>query len=243
MDDCDNMESDRHLAMGEPRGEIGERARPNLGASEPGGNAMNGETTAEVRDLIERLRAGDDSARRALLERVYHRLCRIATATLRAEFPRLGERHELNSVIDEAWMRLLDALKTSQPASADEFYSLMFRKVRHVLLDLARRQTREDARIQRFPNEPDRSTSMPRFEAGDNTDDPVRLAFWTEFHHEVANLPDSERSVFDFHYYAELPQAEIAQLLNLHPKQVSRLWLSATGRLVRWLDGVEGLRA
>ena len=38
----------------------------------------SGDTTADVGDLIERLRNGDDSARRALLERVYHRLRRIA---------------------------------------------------------------------------------------------------------------------------------------------------------------------
>jgi RNA polymerase sigma factor (sigma-70 family) len=204
---------------------------------------VSGDTTAEVRDLIERLRNGDDSAQRALLERVYHRLCRIAASTLRVEFPRLGERHELNSVVDEAWMRLLDALKETQPGSPEEFYSLIFRKVRHVLLDLARKHTREDARIRHAPSAPDRSTSMPRIEADDTTNDPAQLAFWTEFHDQVANLPDGERMVFDFHYYADLPQSEIAQLLSLHPKQVSRLWLSATGRLARWLEGAEGLRA
>jgi RNA polymerase sigma factor (sigma-70 family) len=207
------------------------------------GITMSGNTTAEVGDLIERLRQGDDSARRALLERVYHRLCRIAAATLRVEFPRLGDRHELNSVIDEAWMRLLDALKKTKPESADEFYSLIFRKVRHVLLDLARKHTREDARFRHAPNGTDQSTSVPHFEVDDTTNDPAQLAFWTEFHNEVANLPDGERIVFDFHYYAELPQAEIAQLLSLHPKQVSRLWLSATETLARWLEAAEGLRA
>ncbi len=158
------------------------------------------------------------------------------------EFARLGDRHELNSVVDEAWMRLMDALETTPLASPEEFFSLMFRKVRHVLLDLARRQTREDARFVHGPNGAGFSTSMPRFEPDDTTNDPARLAFWTEFHEEVASLPESERSVFDFHYYAELPQAEIAQLLNMHPKQVSRLWLAATEKLARWLEGVEGLR-
>ena len=78
-------------------------------------------------------------------------------------------------------------------------------------------------------------------QAADAGDDPARLAFWTEFHQEVAGLPEAERAVFDFHYYAEFPQAEIAQLLGLHPKQVSRLWLAAAGRLAQWLDGLEGI--
>jgi len=200
---------------------------------------MNGETTRDVRYLIERLRQGDESARRALLERVYHRLCRIAAATLHGEFPRLRDKHELHSVVDQAWIRLLEALESTQPASPEEFYSLMFHKVRHVLLDLARRKTREDARVRQPLGGVDDSNSPSRFEPGDSTDDPAQLAFWTEFHQEVANLPDSERTVFDFHYYAEFPQAEIAHLLNLHPKQVSRLWLSATGKLGRWLKGLD----
>lgn len=204
---------------------------------------MSGETTRDVRFQIERLRKGDDAAQRALLERVYHRLCRIAAATLHAEFPRLRDQHELHSVVNLAWMRLLEALETTQPSSAEEFYSLMFHKVRHVLLDLARRKTREDARVRRPIGVGDDSNSPSRFEPGDATDDPAQLAFWTEFHREVASLPDPERAVFDFHYYAEFSQAEIALLLNLHPKQVSRLWLSATGRLGRWLKGLEDSRS
>jgi len=202
---------------------------------------MSGETTADVRELIERLRRGDDSARRALLERVYHRLCRIAEATLQAQFPRLRDQHELNSVVDEAWMRLMTALETTQPESPEAFYGLMFHKVRQVLLDLAMRQTRDNARWRQEPLGTDGSTTAAPLFGGDTTHDPARLAFWTEFHHEVARLPDQERIVFDFHYFAEFPQVEIAKLLNLHPRQVSRLWLAATGRLAQWLDGAEGL--
>ena len=202
---------------------------------------MHGETTRDIGTLIERLRQGDESARRALLERVYHRLCRIAAATLHTEFPRLRDQHELHSVVDQAWIRLREALETTQPASAEGFYNLVFHKVRQVLLDLARRKTREDGRVRRGIGGGNDSNSRLRHEPGDATDDPAQLAFWTEFHQQVANLPDSERAVFDFHYYAEFPQAEIAHLLNLHPKQVSRLWLSATGKLGRWLKGFEGV--
>jgi DNA-directed RNA polymerase specialized sigma24 family protein len=75
----------------------------------------------------------------------------------------------------------------------------------------------------------------------DDTHEPSRLAVWTEFHGEVEKLPWEERLVFDLHYLGEFSQAEVAQLLSLHPKRVSRLWLAATGRLARWLDGFENL--
>ena len=82
---------------------------------------MSGDTTADVHDLIERLRRGDDSARRALMDRVYDRLCRIAATTLRAQFPRLADRHELNSVVDEAWMRLLPLSSRPGPSRPRRF--------------------------------------------------------------------------------------------------------------------------
>ena len=72
---------------------------------------MTGGTTADVHDLIERLCRGDDAARGRCLDRVYHRLCRVAETTLRTQFPRLAGQHELNSVVDEAWMRLMGALE------------------------------------------------------------------------------------------------------------------------------------
>jgi RNA polymerase sigma factor (sigma-70 family) len=198
------------------------------------------DTTADVRDLIERLRHGDDSARRALLERVYHRLRRIAAAVFRKDFYRLRDRHDLDSVVDETWARLLKALEQTTPESAAEFYSLMFHKVRQVLLDMARRQTRDDARRQAgLLGEQEAGDDAP-FEVSDSTHDPSRLAFWTEFHREVESLPDNQRAVFDFHYFAEFPQAEIARLLDLHPKQVSRLWIAATMRLAQRLEGIEG---
>jgi DNA-directed RNA polymerase specialized sigma24 family protein len=129
----------------------------------------SGDTTADVGDLIERLRNGDDSARGALLERVYHRLRRIAAATMQKKFPRLLTRHELDSVVDEAWVQLMKALETTRPANAQDFYRLVFRKVRHVLLDMARRQGREDARRQQAPANSDTSDSSDPFDVDDST--------------------------------------------------------------------------
>ena len=200
-----------------------------------------GESTADVADLIERLRNGDELARRALLERAYHRLRAIAAATLQARFPRLLARHELDSVVAEAWVQLLKALETARPETAEGFYRLVFRKVRHVLLDMARRQRRADLERQQPVRSSHNSGSTDPAEISDTTYEPSRLAFWTEIHREVGRLPGDQRSVFRFHYFGDIPQAEIARLLNLHPKQVSRLWLAATVRLAERLDGLDGL--
>ena len=52
-----------------------------------------------------------------------------------------------------------------------------------------------------------------------------------------------QRAVFRFHYFADMPQSEIARLMDLHPRQVSRLWLAATMRLADRLSGLEELNA
>jgi predicted DNA-binding protein (UPF0251 family) len=51
----------------------------------------------------------------------------------------------------------------------------------------------------------------------------------------VGKLRDDEREVFDLHNYDGLTQAEVAQVLDLSPKKVSRLWISATARLTESL--------
>jgi hypothetical protein len=44
--------------------------------------------------------------------------------------------------------------------------------------------------------------------------------------------------MFEMHYYLELPQAEIARVLQLRPRKVSYVWTAATEKLARGLDGV-----
>ena len=202
---------------------------------------MSGDTTADLRDLVERLRNGDDSARRLLLDRAYHRLRRIAAAMFQEDFPRLRAQHDLDSVVDEAWARLLKALEGEPPLTVEQFYGLVFDKVRHVLLDMARTQTRHEQRRAQGPHEPSGSGRGTELELEDDSHEPSRLAIWTEFHREVEKLPRDERLVFDLHYLGEFTQAEVAQLLSFHPKRVSRLWLLATGRLAQWLDGFQDL--
>jgi RNA polymerase sigma factor (sigma-70 family) len=202
---------------------------------------MSGDTTLDVGQLIEQLSQGDDAARRALLERIHHRLRRIAARMMRG-FPQVRAQHDVDSVVDDAWMQLMKALETVRPETPDRFYRLVFRKVRHVLLDMARRQAREDA-LRKSGVNPLSTGSGAELDVSDTTMEPSRLAFWTEIHREVGRLPEDQRTVFRFHYFAEFPQAEIARLMNLHPRQVSRLWVAATMRLAQRLSGLEELNS
>jgi RNA polymerase sigma factor (sigma-70 family) len=145
----------------------------------------------------------------------------------------------VESVVDESWARLMRALETARPPTVPDFLRLVAHKVRQVLLDMASRQKLRDDRLRgAAAGERDRT---PRDEPADDSFDPGRLALLTEFHRQVENLPGDLRVVFDLHYYTDLPQAEIARVLGLHPRKVSYLWVAATERLAEWLEGLDEL--
>ena len=194
------------------------------------------DTTTDLQLLIDRLRSGDDAARRELLRRAHDRLLRIAATIFRQDFPALQGRHDLESVVSEVWMRLVGALETTRPETVEGFFGLVFVKVRQVLLDMAQRQRRLDVRRGGRPTDGGQSDASEGFDFPDTTHDPGRLALLTEFHEQVENLPEDQRRIFELHYYGGFSQAEIAQMLGIHRKQVSRLWLTSTGRLAKWLD-------
>ena len=201
---------------------------------------MIDDSSAELQNLIDRLRAGDDKARRELLERAHNRVVRIAATIFKQDFPGLRGRREVESVVSEVWIRLMGALVTVHPETVDGFFGLVFQKVRHVLLDMANRQRRDGALRHRAAGDSNDRDNPKAADPSDTTYDPSRLAMLTEFHQQVENLPEDERSVFELCYYGDFTQAEIAQIRQMHPKQVSRLWLLATGRLARWLEGFDG---
>jgi RNA polymerase sigma factor (sigma-70 family) len=191
---------------------------------------MNAGDSALLQGMLDRLRQGDRDARRQLLERACERLRRLAGRMLYGSFPELARRHELDSVVHETWMRLLQALETAEPATVADFFRLAAHKFRQVLLDMAQGERR------RAQREVLGLSEGPFPAAASTTHDPARLALWTEFHDKVATLSEQERSVFEMHYYLELPQAAIAKVLELHPRKVSYLWIAATEKLGDELD-------
>jgi RNA polymerase sigma factor (sigma-70 family) len=195
---------------------------------------MNEDGSDLLQGLLDRLRQGDRAARRLLLERACERLRRLAERMLYGSFPELARRHEVDSVVHETWVRLLQALDRTEPPTVEDFFRLAAHKFRQVLLDLAQGERRRAQREVLGVSEADSAGPAPP--AASATHDPARLALWTEFHEKVATLSEQERAVFEMHYYLELPQTEIAQVLELHPRKVSYLWIAATEKLGEGLD-------
>jgi RNA polymerase sigma factor (sigma-70 family) len=200
---------------------------------------MKDDATVQLQAVIDRMRQGDRQACRELLERAHGRLRKLAAKMLAGSFPGLRSRHELDSVVDEVWLRLVQATEKAQPPTVADFFRLAAFKVRQVLLDLIDRQKRHEGRetpVADNAGEPDLIGQTIELSY-----DPARLALWSELHEKVAALPEQERAVFEMHYYLGVPQSEIAQVLGLHPRKVSYLWVAATDKLARYLSEAEGL--
>jgi RNA polymerase sigma factor (sigma-70 family) len=190
--------------------------------------------SVELQGLLDRLRNGDREARRLLLERACERLRRLAGKMLHGAFPEVARRHEVDSVVHETWVRLLQALDKTEPPTVADFFRLAAHKFRQVLLDMAQAERRRAQREALGLSGED--GQGPASSAVSSTHDPARLDLWTEFHEKVPTLGELERAVFEMHYYLELPQAQIAQVLGLHPRKVSYLWIAATEKLGAGLD-------
>ncbi len=183
---------------------------------------MDSAVTIELQQLLDRLRAGDQQARREFLEQACGRLRRLAGKILSGSFPALQRSHDVDSVVHETWLRLIQAMDKADPPTVADFFRLAAHKIRQVLLDMAADRQRTFHQHE---------TMFPTNEPGNQSLDGARLAIWTEFHNKVGTLVEMERTVFEMHYYLGLPQAEIAKILELHPRKVSYLWVAATEHL------------
>jgi RNA polymerase sigma factor (sigma-70 family) len=195
--------------------------------------------TANLQPLLDRLRAGDQPARREFLDLVCDRLRRLAGKILSGSFPNLQRRHDVDSVVHETWLRLIQALDKADPPTVADFFRLAAHKVRQVLLDMVAHERRE-LHQQLTVMQPGDSLANS-VEPADQSLDGARLAVWTEFHQHVGELKEAERAVFEMHYYLGLPQAEIARILELHPRKVSYLWVAATEELAGDLSQIARL--
>jgi RNA polymerase sigma factor (sigma-70 family) len=194
------------------------------------------DSTRQLQGLIDRLAAGDLSARDQLIGRAYERLRRLARRMLRA-FPRAQPFEESGDLLHDSLGRLTRALESVPPASVADFFRLASRQMHWELLDLVqRRYGPKGPGGKHVPaKDGNGSQSTPPHEVATTTDNPASLAFWTEFHNAVDALPEEQREVFGLLWYQEMAQAEAAAILQVSESTVRRLWSSARRRLGEFL--------
>lgn len=202
---------------------------------------MPGEHSVRIQKCLDRLRAGDASARDELLAQACECLQRLTRKMLN-DYRTVRRWEETGDVFQNAMLRLCRSLTDVTPPTVRDFYRFAALQVRRELIDLARHHYGPEG------DGAHHATHNPNAAGGDNTpaaheqapdaaDGPQDLARWTEFHQMVDRLPDEERAVFDLIWYQGLLQEEAAELLGVDVRTVKRRWRAARVRLYEALGG------
>jgi len=190
-----------------------------------------------IQGWIDRLRAGDDSARSELIRCAGGRLVRLTRKMLKS-YPSVGRWEETDDVLQNALLRLHRALQAVTPATARDFFRLAAVQVRRELIDMARRYCGPEGIGANHASRADDEGAIGRpHEPSDTTREPGRLASWTEFHRRIEGLADEDREVFDLIWYQGLTQPQAAAVLGVSERTVGRRWLAARLRLAEALHG------
>lgn len=202
-------------------------------------------TTVQMQQCLQRLAAQDDAARSELLGYASRRLALLADRMF-ARFPMLHFREEVDDLLQEAIIRLWQSLDEVGPTTVAGFMGLAALQMRRALRDLARRHFGRNHGLSSVDSS-SAVTNRPVTDAAGGslstnpTDDPAQspdeLACWSEFHAAADRLPEPDRTAFDLLYYHELPQSEVAELMNVSERQVRRYWQSARLELHRLMEG------
>jgi RNA polymerase sigma-70 factor (ECF subfamily) len=174
-------------------------------------------TTAVVQGYLNELvEAGAaESAVRALLARVVHRLHELCAALLHRSYPRLV-RPPLNLQADELLgavvERLLKALREARPRTVRQFFALASQHMRWELNDMARRLDEQPAAVELCEG------LVPAPASSDTGLSPAARRILEA----LANLPEPEREAFDLVRIQGLPQAEAAEVLGVSAATVNR---------------------
>lgn len=186
--------------------------------------------TTAIQRCIERLNANEKSAREELLQITRDRLL----AMVRTQMPqsaRLRRWEQSDDVLQNVLLRLLRCLDQVSIASPREFFRLAATSMRRELIDLARHHYRALG--------PAKNHATPCNGEGPaqgvDYDDAAKLLSWAELHEFIAELPEDLREVFDLLWYHDLTKKEVAGILGVCTKTVTRRWFEALDRLGDYL--------
>ncbi|MCX7702012.1 MAG: sigma-70 family RNA polymerase sigma factor [Gemmataceae bacterium] len=178
-----------------------------------------------IQACLDRIQAGDLSARDELIRQTCARLEQIARQMLRAN-PRIRRWEETADLTQTAVLKLYRALETVRPATASDFYRLAAFQMRQTLIDMARRHYGSHGHAAHHASAVlSDSPSAIVDRTGDS--EPALLAAWGDFHEAVERLEPEERAVFELVWYHGLSQPEAADLLGIPLRTLQRRWRMA----------------
>lgn len=199
------------------------------------------DVTVAIERCIVQMQAGDTSVRGELINYAYDRLLRM-TRKMKNQFERVGRWEQTEDILQNASLRLYEALHQVEITDMRHFFRLAALQIRRELIDMCRRYHGPHGLganhfTQRRPAAAEASRQPQLYDRAEVSQDPRRMQEWADFHVAVQELPQREREVVDLLWYHEMNQEEAAKLLDVSPRHVKRLWRSAKLLLHQRLHG------
>jgi RNA polymerase sigma factor (sigma-70 family) len=193
---------------------------------------------SRVETCLQRWAQGEQTARDELIAIASDWLHRLVALMLR-DYPRVGRWEQTDDVLQNALVRLWRALQDVHPATAREFCGLATLQIRRELVDLARHYFGPLGLGAHHATETSPGADVPAAEApaAASSCNPARLAAWTDFHNQIAELPSDQRAAFEARWYLNLPYAEAAELLGVSVSTVIRHYQAACRALHEFFKG------
>ncbi len=191
---------------------------------------MASATRDSVSRYLVRLRAGDDTAAAELLPLVYDELRAIARRCLAQE--RQGYAFDATSLVHEVFLRLVDE-HTVDWQSRAHFLRVAAKAMRQLLVDHARARQAEKRGGGRARLELKSGDAVVEYDVDEWLD-------LNEALHKLHDLDERQAQVVELHFFGGQSFDEIADVLAVSSKTVSREWKAARAWLSATLHrGIE----
>jgi len=179
--------------------------------------------THEITDLLQAWSRGDSEALAKLLPLVDHELRQIAHAYMVKE--RAGHPLHTTTLVQEALARLI----VGEPInwkSRKQFYAIVARRMRHILIEYAREQltAKRGRRAQHIDFDEAAVMTVEMSE---------ELVMLDEALNKLARIDERKALIVELRYFGGFTIDEIAQLLDMSPTTVERYWRFARSWLKR----------
>jgi RNA polymerase sigma-70 factor (ECF subfamily) len=188
--------------------------------------------TAQIQNCLERWAQGEQAAREELLSLAGDWLRRLVAVMLR-DYPGVRRWEQTDDVLQNAMLRLWRALEDVKPTTPREFCGLATLQMRRELVDLARHYFGPHGLGAHHVTgeSPTQNAPVAAGPAAASSYNPARLASWTDFHDQVAQLPADLRAAFEARWYLNLKHAEAAEMLGVSVSTIIRDYQAACRRL------------
>ena len=187
---------------------------------------MSTRSSNEITDLLLAWNDGEPKALDELVPLVESELRRLARTYMKRE--RAGHTLQTTALINEAYMRLIDARRVRWQNRA-HFYGLAARLMRRILVDYSR-----DRSYQKRGGGAQQITFDERLVLTPGAD-PDLLAL-DEALSELAQVDERKAQVVEMRFFGGLTEKEVALALSVSPETARRDWRLAKSWLLRKLS-------